>query len=47
MRHHHSQESYIFLETSGVSHSGLAIYTKNLKEKGELWKTQLFHHAKI
>jgi hypothetical protein len=31
-----------------VSHCGLAIYIKKyLKEKEELWKTQIFHHAKI
>jgi hypothetical protein len=32
----------------GVSHCGLAIYIKKyLKAKEELWKTQIFHHAKI
>jgi hypothetical protein len=31
-----------------VSHCGLAIYIKKyLKEKEELWNTQMFHHAKI
>jgi hypothetical protein len=34
--------------TRGVSHYGLAIYIKKyLKTKEELWKTQMFHHAKI
>jgi hypothetical protein len=34
--------------TRGVSHCGLAIYIKKyLKAKEELWKTQMFHHAKI
>ncbi len=34
--------------TRGVSHCGLAIYIKKyLKAKEELWKTQIFHHAKI
>jgi hypothetical protein len=32
----------------GVSQCGLAIYIqKYLKAKEELWKTQIFHHAKI
>jgi hypothetical protein len=35
MCHHPSQESYIFLETTGVSHSGLAIYIKNILKKKE------------
>jgi hypothetical protein len=34
--------------TRGVSHCGLAIYIKKyLKAKEELWKIQIFHHAKI
>jgi hypothetical protein len=35
-------------EQGGVSHFGLAIYIKKyLKAKEKLWKTQIFHHAKI
>ncbi len=31
-----------------VLHCGLAIYIKKyLKAKEELWKTQIFHHAKL
>jgi hypothetical protein len=35
--------------TRGVLHCGLAIYILKsiLKAKEELWKTQIFHHAKI
>jgi hypothetical protein len=32
----------------GMSHSGLAIYTKKyLKAKRKIMETQIFHHAKI
>jgi hypothetical protein len=34
-------------KTRGVSHCGLAIYIKKyLKAKEEVWKIQIFHHAK-
>jgi hypothetical protein len=35
-------------QESSASQCGLAIYIKKyLKAKEELWKTQIFHHAKI
>jgi hypothetical protein len=33
-------------ETRGVSHCGLAIYTKNYL-KARIMETQIFHHAKV
>jgi hypothetical protein len=34
-------------QASGASHYGLAIYIKKYcKAKEELWRTQIFHHAK-
>jgi hypothetical protein len=38
MHHHPSQESYKFLETSTVSHSGLAIYILNILKKKEKYE---------
>jgi hypothetical protein len=36
------------IKTRGVSHCGLAIYTKKyLKAKERIMEIQIFHHAKI
>jgi hypothetical protein len=47
-QNHENKQTGLDRKQGVVSHCGLAIYIKkyrNAKEK-ELWKTQIFHHAK-